>query len=174
MELSELLQFTRDLNVLFIEDDENFRKETTDILEILFNSVNVSTNGIEGLKKYNSFYEQKHYYYDLVISDVSMPLMDGEKLVQEIKKVNEHQFIVLISACTENNKLINFIKLGIEDFLAKPISQAALKECFYNVSKKIHNYKNLIECSTPIEKNQRIIDNLLVVDDQEFDIDIYK
>lgn len=138
MELHELIEFTQHLNVLFIEDDDSFRAETFDIFDILFNKVDLAVNGEDGLEQYNEFYIKHHYHYDLVVSDVNMPMMDGETLISKIKNIHENQNVVIISAHTESQTLLKFIKLGIKDFLVKPISSKELNHCLYNVTKKIY------------------------------------
>ena len=126
-------------------------------------------DGLEGFALYEYFYNTNHYFYDIVISDISMPNMDGVELIKNIKNINENQPVVMISAHTESKMLLDFIKLGIKDFLVKPISQSALYECFYNVSKKAKNQPEIKE----VGYKNTLVDDILL-DEEEFDIDIYK
>lgn len=61
------------LNILFIEDDEDLRHQSEKIFRTLFNQVDLATDGKEGLEKYLKFYEEKNYYYDIIITDIKMP-----------------------------------------------------------------------------------------------------
>lgn len=169
MNFQDTFQRTKSLNVLYIEDDQDFREETKELLEMLFKKVDTAANGLEGLALYQYFYNQNHYHYDIVISDLSMPKMDGKLLVTNIKKLNENQAVVMISAYSESEMLLDFIKLGIQDFLLKPISQDSLYDCFYNISKKLTCD---IEFS-PLNKNQNLVDDLLA-NPEEYEIDIYR
>jgi len=162
MEFHEILKFSKDLNVLFVDDDESFSQETLEVLEMFFNKVDIAINGEDGVLKYSDYYSTNHYHYDLVISDIIMPLMDGKEFVTNIKKINDKQSIIMISASTESSILIDLIKLGVEDFLVKPIPQKSLQECIYKVSKKI--YDNKLTASGTVGKG------LLIPDDNEFNI----
>lgn len=169
MRYQEIMQYSRDLKVLFVEDDENFRNETKEILNIFFSRVDIASNGLEGIEKFKEFFLENDSYYDLVITDISMPLMSGEEFIQQIKTINDSQFIVVVSAHTEPSKLINLIKFGIHDFLSKPVSQEGLQDCLYNISKKIYINKNEHKYSQNNDEGVNI-HNLLHSDEGYIDI----
>ena len=75
---TKLLQnMTSKLTVLFVEDDDDLRLETTDILEALFKEVHSANNGKVGLAAYQKYSEENNEHFDLVISDIMMPKMSG-------------------------------------------------------------------------------------------------
>jgi len=59
--------------------------------------------------------------YDFIVTDINMPVMNGVKMVQEIKKENPHQIIIVISAHDEARYLLELINLGVEHFVLKPL-----------------------------------------------------
>lgn len=133
----EFLQYSSNLNVLFIENDESIREEFSNILKLFFNKVDVAADGLEGLHFFREFYLESDLYYDIVITEVDIPVISGEQLIKEIKLLNKNQAFVLTSDCNESDQLINFIKLGVKDFLKKPLSAIELQESLYQLSKNL-------------------------------------
>ena len=140
---SKMLEKTKNLTVLFIEDDENFRIETKEILEKIFFHVETATNGLEALDKYSSYYKRKKIFYDIVITDINMPISNGIELTEKIYSLNQYQFIIVISAHEESDYLLSLVNLGIEQFLTKPLELEKLIETFNNVAIKVLNAKTL-------------------------------
>ena len=97
------------------------------------------------MEKYTKYYEQNGQYYDLVITDINMPIMDGEKLIKFIKDINEEQTIVVVSAYNESSRLIRLIQAGIVNFAMKPIEMEQFVNIVYKVSKNVYAQKKLFE-----------------------------
>jgi len=129
---------TKELSVLFVEDYEALRQEMSQVLEDLFKEVTCASNGKEAL----SIYDSKEV--DLVISDIQMPLINGVTLSEEIRKKNKEQAIIIISAHTDSEYLLDLINIGISKFLIKPIEHDALFKILYDESKKINRLKESV------------------------------
>jgi DNA-binding response OmpR family regulator len=135
--IESILKYTRQLNILYVEDDIQFRNETNEIFEDYFSSITLADNGKDGLYKYEEYMQNNNKPYDIVITDVCMPHMDGITLVKEIYKQNKTQAIIVISAYNDASFLIELINLGIEQFLMKPFQMEQISEVFYKTSKKL-------------------------------------
>ncbi|AXH09832.1 transcriptional regulator [Malaciobacter halophilus] len=133
------------LNILFIEDDEDLRLQSEKIFKTLFNQVDLATNGEEGLEKYLKFYEEKNFYYDIVITDIKMPKKNGIELTKDILKINKDQDVIVISAYEDSKYLIELINLGVNNFVQKPLLIDQLVEPLLSISKKINNSKEASE-----------------------------
>lgn len=114
-------------SLLYIEDDDIIRTETTEFLENYFKEVRVAKNGEEGLSAYNSS------SFDIVLSDIKMPVMNGIELSENIMKMNKNQKIIIISAHNETNYFIDLIKIGVSNFIQKPLHTKEMLKVLYEV-----------------------------------------
>lgn len=111
----ELKENAQGVSLLYIEDEKELRDNTIRLLSNFFARIDAAEDGQEGLDKY------KKGSYDLVITDINMPVMNGVKMVQEIKALNDKQLISVISAHDEANYLLELINLGVDSFVLKPV-----------------------------------------------------
>ncbi|MCK9473973.1 response regulator [Sulfurimonas sp.] len=137
----ELLAHTRNLSLLFAEDQDDFRANTTEILKTFFNKVHSVSNGEEAIRKYKEFYKKESKYYDIILSDIQMPRVNGVELVENIYCINPHQIIIIVSAYDDTKYLLPLINLGIERFIKKPIDYQDLLKVLFNASKKLISSK---------------------------------
>jgi len=145
IDYKKILKYTSDLNVLYAEDDEIIAEETIEILEDLFENVESAQNGQIALDKYKEYYDKNGKYYDLVLTDINMPIMDGEKLIKHIKDIHSEQKIIVISAYNESSRLVRLIQAGISNFAIKPIEAEQFFDIIYNVSKDVYAHKKLLQ-----------------------------
>jgi len=152
IEYNELYNQTKNLKVLYIEDDKNFQIETNTVLEYFFTHIDLAIDGEDGLKQYIDFHNKHNQYYDIVITDINMPNKNGIELVRDIYNINTEQLIIVISAHDESHYLLELINMGIEQFLQKPIVYDQLTELLDNISKKIIKQKVEPQADTNIIK----------------------
>jgi YesN/AraC family two-component response regulator len=135
VDLHKVREYTKELKVLYVEDDKGLLKETEELLLNFFKDIVTATNGEIGLELY------KNGEFDLVITDIKMPKMDGIELSEKIMEINSEQAIIITSAYNDSDKLLSLIKIGISDFLLKPINLEQLLKVLYKVSKNIYTHK---------------------------------
>lgn len=136
-----LLNHTQKLSVLFAEDHEDLRENVTEILKTFFQTVNSSSNGDEALNEYKNYYSTNGKYYDIVISDIRMPRLNGVELVENIYKMNPNQIIIIVSAHDDTKYLLPLINLGIQQFIKKPIDYQEFLKALLSASKNVNNSK---------------------------------
>ena len=139
MDYQLLYDETKNLDILFIEDYAELRENSLEILENYFTYCEGAVDGEQGLAQYIAYHAKNKKYFDLIITDIKMPNMDGISLVKEIYAVNEHQPIIVLSAHHESEYLLSLINLGIEQFITKPIDHDEMLLVLYKVCKKINN-----------------------------------
>ena len=113
--LKQLLESTGEIRVLYVEDDDQLRENTIRLLSTFFPTIDSAVNGQEGLDKYRAG------TYEIVISDLHMPVMDGIEMVKQIKEINSEQLVVITSAHDESTYLLELIRSGVESFILKPL-----------------------------------------------------
>ena len=118
--------------ILLVEDEDSVRTFTKKALELSGYNITEAYDGVSALRYVN---EEKNNY-DLVITDVMMPEMDGPKLASEIKKNNPQQKILFISGYTENHENLISIEEKEVYFLNKPFT---LEELNLTVKKVIQS-----------------------------------
>lgn len=158
----ELLKYSSKLSVLYIEDDGELRKNTSIFLNDIFSSVDEAEDGSDGLEKY------RKKNYDIVITDLTMPKIDGISLIKTVKKEKPSQAIVITSAHSESKIFLEAILLGVDGFILKPMNftlfVSILKKVSYNVvatkekeSRDIEFQKNLELSREKIAELDKII-----------------
>lgn len=141
------LEYTKDLTVLYAEDDIELSVQTEKLFNMLFKKVITTTNGQEALEKY------KNEHFDIVITDIEMPLMGGVELTSEIKGINSDQAIIIISAYDNSEYLLDFINLNVKQFVQKPININDMLKVLLDVSKNIVNSILVEDYRKELEKN---------------------
>lgn len=123
MGLKEIYEMARKkgLHILIVEDDSDLALEFKELLEELDFQVDIACDGAQALNMYTSYYNEKQKYYDIVISDINMPFMNGVELVTHILKKNSNQVIIIVSANKDSEQLIPLINMRVEQFIKKPI-----------------------------------------------------
>ncbi len=105
------------VSMLYVEDDPVTRGIMAKIIRMKLPDVDllVAENGRQGLELY------REHTPALVITDVAMPLMDGIEMATEIKAENPKAVIIVISAYSNTEYLLNSIEIGINHYMLKPI-----------------------------------------------------
>ncbi len=141
MDFKKLHFYTKNLHLLYVEDDTSIMQQSIELYELLFASVTLSIDGKEGLDAYKNEIYTKNRYFDIVITDINMPNIDGLEMIELIHKINSKQYISVVSARDENSTLLKLINLGIDSFLLKPMQEEQLLKALYKISKNIYNEK---------------------------------
>ena len=131
MDMMYVKHYTQNLRLLYVEDDEAIATRLLSILESLFREVRYVKNGQEGLEAYDSF--KPH----LVLSDISMPKMNGIAMCQSIKSINPKQRFIFSTAHSESALLMQAITLNVDGYLVKPINHNAFLDLLGRVCKDI-------------------------------------
>jgi two-component system, OmpR family, response regulator VanR len=113
--LESIIKCTKNLNILYIEDNISVQKQTTKMLESIFNKIYIANNGKEALELF-----EKENLYNLVITDIEMPLLDGISFIEEIRKYNKKIPIIVLSAHDNKNYFLKTINAGIDGYILKP------------------------------------------------------
>ncbi len=146
MDIKALKELTSELNLLYVEDDNALRTETEKLFGHLFNKVDSTVNGVLGLEMF------RKGDYDLIITDINMPLMNGVDLSRHIREQDEDITIIITSAYDESNYLLELIDIGIDKFILKPLTMHKLITSLFSTCENIINTKLVAQYKQEIEK----------------------
>lgn len=135
-----------DISLLYVEDELILRSVYEKILERKVRQVELAENGEEA---YNMYLKNQ---YDLVITDIKMPIMNGLDLVRKIRKMNPSARIIMMSAYSESQYFQRAIEYGVKGFLLKPVENERLFQTIDEQAREI-----LLERSVHIEEEKRKI-----------------
>jgi len=159
--------------ILIIEDEASIRRVLTRILseESDTYSVEEAEDGIQGLEKI------KASDYDLVLCDIKMPKMDGEELLEAVKKIKPEIPVVMISGHGDMETAINTMRLGAFDYISKPPDLNRLLNTVRNaldrkqlvvenkiLKKKVSKNYAIIGESAPINQIKEMIEKVAKTD----------
>lgn len=142
-DLKELITITKDLTVLYVEDNKEARDSTILMLNNYFDDISVAVDGEDGLNQYQKKYTEANSYFDIVISDIEMPNLDGIAMTKEIYAISPKQKILIISAYTEKEYLLPLINMGISGFITKPFNFDIISETIKKTCLEIINTKQV-------------------------------
>ena len=107
-------------NILIIEDEEAIRTGLVDVLIYHGFTTDSAADGNTGLEKALTG------KFDLILLDVMLPGMDGFAVCEHIRKEDREQPIIMLTAKTSDEDIIQGLQLGADDYVAKPFSIAQL------------------------------------------------
>ena len=108
-------------NILLVDDSRTSRKILRNILESAGHTiVDEATDGAQAIEKYIASKP------DVITLDITMPVMDGIEALKQIKLVDSDAKVIMVSASSQKDKLIEAVKYGAEDFIAKPFEPSQI------------------------------------------------
>ncbi len=100
--------------VLIVDDEEDIRNILAEYMERLNFEVETAIDGQDALNKFT------RKCFDLVLSDLIMPNIDGLELLKKIKKIDEDVIFIMITGYPTIQTAIETIKQGAYDYITKP------------------------------------------------------
>jgi len=113
------------IKILLVDDEEHIRLLFKEELEEEGYTIDVASNGFEALDK------MKGQHFDLVVLDIKMPGMDGIQTLNEIKKIDKEQHVILCSAYGEFKQ--DFSSWVSDAYVVKSADMRELKETIKSV-----------------------------------------
>lgn len=155
----EMQKVTKGVNILLVDDDLILQGQMKKVLGHFFARIDCAQNGKDAL----ALFERRRYH--IIITDLTMPLMNGIALAKEIKSRDKEQSLFVISAHNESEKLIELINIGVDGFFLKPLNVTTLlelikKRCeaLYDKKMKEHYSKLLDKAQEELKERNRVLE----------------
>ncbi len=146
------LEELKNITVLYVEDEDDIRKTTSQTLDKLFKKIYLASNGEEGLDVFN----QHKSEIDIIVSDINMPKKDGLAMVSDILLANNIP-VIITTAYTDEKFLLKAIDIKIDKYITKPIKLKELTLQIAKLVKKNKKNKNLKQAAiTLVTQNKEI------------------
>ncbi len=157
--------------ILVIDDERSIRNIVTELLEMEGHTVQTAEDGLQGWEKISK------ESYDLVISDIKMPNMDGMELLDKLVENRAEVTVVMISGHGSIDAAVECIKKGAFDYIEKPIDMnrflvtvknALERESLVTETKslrrKVNKVADIVGNSAPIMCVKALIDKVAPTD----------
>jgi DNA-binding response OmpR family regulator len=142
----------KDKKILYIEDDEVVLKNISKLLQNYFAHIYTAFNGEEGYRK---FLDHK---VDLLLVDIELPKLNGINLIKKIRKINSSIPIVVISAYTKTDYLLESVELKLDKYIVKPFTSRKLHDLLEKLNESfMHKNSFLLTEDVYVNKAQATI-----------------
>ncbi|RXJ81411.1 response regulator [Arcobacter sp. F2176] len=149
-------------NIIYVEDDEQVRINFEEIFKDFFKEVYVANDGVEALKIFNKLtLENKRV--DAIISDLNMPNMNGISLLKNIRAVNEDIPFYFTTAYSDENNLLEVIKLNVTAYFIKPIDISIMVKKVIKDAHKYNQNQIIEKQKEELERYLAAIDNVAII-----------
>lgn len=122
-------------NVLVVDDEAAIRYSVSKTLQRVGYQVAEAASGEEALDV------MRRQTFDVVLTDIRMPGLDGVELVRRIKDVDNDTIVVLMTAYPSLGTAVEALRLGAHDYLIKPSSSQDIRQCVARGVERAHNLK---------------------------------
>ena len=131
--------------ILVVDDEQSMRDFLAIMLKKEGHDVAAAENGTQALKALQT------EIFDLVITDVIMPKVDGIEVLRTIKEVSPETVVIVITAFATADTAVEAMKLGAYDYITKPFKVDEIKLIIQNALEKRHLRKENLSLRREIE-----------------------
>ena len=144
------------MKILLVDDSSTIRAATTQMLERMGHTVTAAANGEVAL----AAYEQERP--DLVLMDVTMPVMDGYAAAQQVRKRHPEDWvpIIFLSGADHEQDLERGIRAGGDDYLVKPVSYVVLHAKIHAMQRIDEMRRKLLKMSAELTAANQALERM--------------
>ncbi len=125
------------LKVLYVEDEDFTKNEMVKYLKRRVGKLYTAENGVNGIE---TFRQNKPH---IIITDLKMPVMDGLQMIKEIRNMGYDSAIIITSAISDTDTILEAVDVGIVKYVLKPINPKELIHIMEKIGKEI--FKNQLK-----------------------------
>ena len=129
--LRNLIKHTKNLNILYVEDNLEVQTQTAKMLQSFFNNISIANNGKVTLELFVN-----NDSYHILITDIKMPILDGLGFIESIRKINKRVPIIVLSAHDNKDYFLKTINAGIDGYILKPYTLGQITNTLTNIMEK--------------------------------------
>lgn len=157
---------SKQFTILFVEDNIDIREEMELYLSSVSKKYYIAEDGLEGLKL---FKEKKP---DMILSDITMPKMNGLDMAKEIRSLSSDVPIILLTGQNDIELLKEAIDLSIDKYINKPINLKLLSTSINKIAEVLNVKLEMKQQATLLEQYKNIVDMNSIVSKTDVDDNI--
>ena len=127
-----------DISILIAEDEEKLLAPMAEYLQLFFTHVFTAKDGVEAYRTYQKEKPQ------IIIADIHMPHLDGLSLIKKIRQKDMLTKVIITTAHSEKEKLLQAIELQLVKYLIKPIQSDKLKELLLSLVNELRQKNHCV------------------------------
>jgi len=127
-----------DISILIAEDETKLLNSMVEYLQLFFTDVYATHDGKEAYQ----VYREKHP--DIIIADIHMPILDGLSLIKKIREKDKQTKIIITTAHSDKEKLLQAIELNLVKYLIKPVQSDTLKQLLFTLVDEVRQNSSFI------------------------------
>ena len=140
-----LIELLKNITILYVEDDEDTKEVMRNTLSEFSKNIIMADNGEEAMKILNT------KDINLIITDIEMPDKNGIEFIREVRSTNLNIPVIVFTAYSTKDYLLECVNLNIQGYIQKPISYQKIKDVLY----KVIDYLDI-----KVESNAKLTDEI--------------
>jgi len=145
-------------SVLFVEDEIEVLENISKVLSGFFDKFYTAKDGVEAWDMYRS------HPVDIALVDIELPKLNGLELIRRIRAVDKDIPIVVISAYTKTDYLLESVELRLDKYIIKPLTSKKIHGILTKLNEDFSN-ENILELAPDVLLNNA---HLTIIFDGEF------
>jgi DNA-binding response OmpR family regulator len=142
-----MYEYLRDKSVLYVEDEVDILNNISNLLKRFFKKIYTATNGSDAL---DIFYTND---IDILLVDIEMPKMSGIELIKEVRQTHENVKIIIISAYTKTDYLLESIEFNLSKYIVKPLTSDKIHLLLETLNNYYKNHNSItLLCGIEIDR----------------------
>ncbi len=126
-------ELLKDLRILYVEDEDDVRRNAVEYLKRIAKEVLEASDGKEAIRVWA---DEKP---DIIITDISMPRLNGLDMARYIRSKDQDVQIIVATAYTDTDYLMQAVELNLVKYLVKPITKEKLQSALSQSVEKIED-----------------------------------
>jgi len=153
-DLMKIVEETKKLKTLVLEDEPETNELMCKTLQNFFSEVHSATDANSAMELFD-----KHSP-DIIFIDIILPGKSGLEVAKEIREINPKQIIVIVSASNDMGNISEAVKIGVNNFIRKPIDTDkmidVLKDIVSDIKKQKKNRTKIFSITLPLDLYEQV------------------
>jgi len=154
--------FLKKLRILYVEDDIEIADKFRMVLSSLFKEAVICRDGEEGYETFKQSLNQKDQF-DVIISDINMPNMNGIEMLKAIKEIDKNIPFIFTTAYSDSKFTIEAIKYGVSHYAIKPINAKEILLHIQQICEVKFQQKIILNTQTELQQYIDVIDQVAII-----------